>query len=84
MNSYFIYYFNDVTAPAPFFEVVNCRNDGHALERCADLLKVRSAAMAQVWAGERMVGAMSGDPIQMPSGARLAANPPQATTSLRQ
>jgi hypothetical protein len=84
MNSYFFYYFAEVTAPAPFFEVVNCRDDQHALERCGDLLKARGAAVAQVWAGERMVGALAGDPIQATTGTHLAANPPQGTTSLRQ
>ena len=82
MNSYFFYYFKEVGSSTPFFEVVNCKDDGHAVSRCKQLLQMRDAHYAEVWLGERPVERLFSDDKSCATAAKLAANPPQALASL--
>ena len=83
MDSYFFYYFNDVDGAVPFFEVVNCEDDAHAVSRCKQLLKIRNAESVEIWLGERRVDRLSADAPIAAGAAQLAANPPQGLASLR-
>jgi hypothetical protein len=72
MKSYFFYYFEKDDGPVPFFEVVNCDDDGHAAERCGRLLALRGSARAEVWFGEQFICRLDGPGVTRPAKAHAA------------